>query len=87
MALNIKTKLVDCFLIHNKPLFAFEKAIEHGVRTYCATVLAITHAELERVLLELRVTVIFDDLLSLIRINFLPQRFHLGYPIKASHII
>lgn len=62
MALSVQTQLLDGLLIHYEALFALEEAVVDWMRADPLAMLAIAHAELVQVPLEVYIIVILNDL-------------------------
>jgi len=62
VALSVQTQLLDGLLIHDEALFALEEAVVDGMRADPLAMLAITHAELVKVSLEVHIIVVLNDL-------------------------
>ena len=62
MAHSVQAQDLDGLLVHDEALFALVEAVVDGMRTDLLAMLAIAHAELVQVPLEMHIIVIINDL-------------------------
>lgn len=85
MALSVQAQLLDGLLVHDEALFALKEAVVDGMRADPLAMLAIAHAELVQVPLEVHIIVIFNDLYGRLICGSLHLRSHPRSLAGAGH--